>query len=217
MSLDTYTNLKAAVARWVRRTDLTDDIPDFIRLFEAEAQRRLRGCPAMMTNTSETIAAETLGLPADFLAVRSFRLTTGSSRELSPFTEEQAQSYKAVATQVPGEPRGYTVRGGSFEFTPTPDQSYTASLTYEQMIPPLASNSSNWLLTGFPQAYLYGSLTQAAPFLKQDARIVMWGTLYEQALADVRASNRTTYAPQLSVDPGLRSRRWGFNINAGDY
>ena len=42
MSLTNYTDLTAGVANWLSRSDLTALIPDFITLFEAEANRRLR-------------------------------------------------------------------------------------------------------------------------------------------------------------------------------
>jgi len=55
------------------------------------------------------------------------------------------------------------VVGTQLQFYPYPDQSYTALLTYYQMLPPLAANGANWLLAFAPDAYLYGALTQASP------------------------------------------------------
>src|ERR1044072_317852 len=42
MPLDTYANLCATVARWLERSDLSADIPDFIALAEAKINDRLR-------------------------------------------------------------------------------------------------------------------------------------------------------------------------------
>ena len=42
MALSTYTELKASVADWLNRTDLTSVIPDFIALAEAQIERTLR-------------------------------------------------------------------------------------------------------------------------------------------------------------------------------
>jgi hypothetical protein len=217
MSFDTYAALQAEVARWIRRDDLTDDIPGFITLAEAQMNQRLR-VPEMMTNAAQSITAETLALPTDFLAVKSFRLTSGSGRELKFITEEQAQSYKATPSQIPAEPRTYTRRGSYFEFTPTPDQTYTGSLTYYAKIPALTdSATSNWVLADFPHAYLYGALMQSAPFLKADVRMATWGPLFEAALDDIRTANRAVQSPALTVDGGLGVRREGFNIMSGDY
>ena len=42
MALTTYTELKASLADWLNRTDLTAAIPDFITLAESQMERQLR-------------------------------------------------------------------------------------------------------------------------------------------------------------------------------
>jgi hypothetical protein len=42
MSLTNYTDLQTGIQNWLQRTDLSTVIPDFIMLFEREANRRLR-------------------------------------------------------------------------------------------------------------------------------------------------------------------------------
>ena len=42
MALTTYSELQAAVASWLHRDDLTAQIPDFIRLAEADMQVRAK-------------------------------------------------------------------------------------------------------------------------------------------------------------------------------
>ena len=42
MALDSYTNLKTAIANFLGRDDLTSEIDDFIDLTEADLNRRLR-------------------------------------------------------------------------------------------------------------------------------------------------------------------------------
>ena len=41
MSISTYSELKTAVANFLARTDLTDQIPNFIQLAEARLSREL--------------------------------------------------------------------------------------------------------------------------------------------------------------------------------
>ena len=55
MSLSNYADLKAAVATWVNREDLTTTIPDFIRLAEARVYRLLR-VPSLEVITSLNIS-----------------------------------------------------------------------------------------------------------------------------------------------------------------
>ena len=42
MSITTYTELKAAIADWLLRDDLTSVIPTFISLAESQFQREIR-------------------------------------------------------------------------------------------------------------------------------------------------------------------------------
>jgi hypothetical protein len=49
--------------------------------------------------------------------------------------------------------------------------------------------ASNWLLEIAPDAYLYGSLVQSAPYLKDDGRVQVWGGLYAGAVAAVNRDN----------------------------
>ncbi|MNN98291.1 hypothetical protein D3C81_2176490 [compost metagenome] len=63
---------------------------------------------------------------------------------------------------------------------------YSLELTYRQRIPTLSvSNTTNWLLTNWPNAYLYASLLAATPFIMNDARLPVWGQLYTQAIEGI--------------------------------
>jgi hypothetical protein len=42
--------------------------------------------------------------------------------------------------------------------------------------------STNWVLTYSPDAYLYGSLAAAAPYLGEDQRTAVWASLYKNAI-----------------------------------
>jgi hypothetical protein len=73
---------------------------------------------------------------------------------------------------------------------PTPDAAYTAEIVYFANLNKLsASVATNFLLTSSPDAYLYGALLQAAPYLQDDARIQVWATLYERALNDLQVAD----------------------------
>ncbi|BCV06200.1 MAG: hypothetical protein CM15mV128_010 [Caudoviricetes sp.] len=66
MALTNYTTLKASIANWLNRSDLTDEIADdFIKLTEADFNSKLR-IRKMITQVSITIDSETESLPADF-------------------------------------------------------------------------------------------------------------------------------------------------------
>ena len=59
MALTTYTTLKASIANWLNRSDLTSEIADdFIKLTEADFNSKLR-IRKMVAQTSFTIDSET--------------------------------------------------------------------------------------------------------------------------------------------------------------
>lgn len=90
--------------------------------------------------------------------------------------------FNASIGNVTGQPQFFTIFGSEIELGPTPDQNYTIEMVYRQNIPALASNSTNWLLSLAPDLYLYGALLESAPYIKEDARIQVWGLGLKTAL-----------------------------------
>jgi hypothetical protein len=80
--------------------------------------------------------------------------------------------------------------GGEFEVSPTPDEAYTADLLYYGTIAALSdSNTSNWLLTYHPDAYLYTALVHSAPYLNEDQRATTWAALSQAAVDAINLSS----------------------------
>lgn len=209
MPLGTYSDLQGEVASWLRRSDLSAEIPTFITLAEAQMSRRLRVRP-MGARLAVTWSTEYSNLPSDFVAERALKIVfIGADFDLSYVTPEQMDT----ATRAPtyGQPRFYSIYGGQLRLFPIPDQAYTGEITYLQAIPALSdTNPSNWLLAAHPDAYLYGALAQSAPYLKADERLSTWSGLFLGVLADIEASDRTGHAAKLRSETSLlRARRGG--------
>jgi hypothetical protein len=84
----------------------------------------------------------------------------------------------------------FALVGNQIEVLPPPDTGYTAELTYVATLAKLSdSNASNWILERHPDVYLYGSLLQAAPYLRDDERVALWTPLYGQAIEDMILQN----------------------------
>src|SRR5882724_7400360 len=81
MSLQTYSDLQTAVASWLARADLAANIPDFIAIFEAAANRRLRTRSQELA-ASLTPVAGVATIPADYLTWRRVTWTGNTPREL---------------------------------------------------------------------------------------------------------------------------------------
>jgi hypothetical protein len=89
-----------------------------------------------------------------------------------------------------GRPQVYSVIAGQIEVWPTPDAAYTGELYYYARTAGLSdSNTSNWILDYFPDAYLYGSLVHSAPYLVDDQRTQVWASLYQNAIDGINANN----------------------------
>ena len=100
---------------------------------------------------------------------------------------------RAAGLNQTGRPRFYAHVGETFELYPTPDQTYNIELLYYQKIPALSgSQTSNWILDMAPDAYLYGALLQAAPYLGEDERVQVWNGLYTAAISELNAANEKT-------------------------
>ena len=76
MAITNYSELKSAIADWLDRTDLTDQIPDFIVLAEARHKRDFKIRRMETRVTANTIAdTEYYTLPDNYVAMRNIKLT----------------------------------------------------------------------------------------------------------------------------------------------
>lgn len=183
MALSTYTELKAAVADWLNRTDLTSQIVDFITLNEAEMKRRLR---RKTTSTTIYIYAEATTLPADVASIETIRLSSGSptqDKPLRPMSASMLSEREARTAGVAGRPDSFAFYAEQLHVSPEPDQSYDAIIVYNAQLTPLSGSvATNDVLEEAPDAYLYGTLLQAAPFLEHDERIPVWQAKFDNAI-----------------------------------
>lgn len=186
MALDTYAGLLAAIAATLNRSDLTAAIPDFVTMFEADANAELDCEQMVAVNNAFSVSAETVSVPAGFMGAKSFRLATAPVTKLEYRKPDEMDDILDAAAYSAGRPLYYTVVGGSFVFSPVPDATYTARLRYRQQIPALSDdNPTNWLLALRPDAYLYGALMHSAPYLKADARLPVWDALKQKAFSGI--------------------------------
>ena len=192
MALTSYTTLKASIANWLNRSDLTDEIADdFIVLTEADFNSKLR-VRKMIAQSTITIDSETESIPTGFLQVRDFYILSGSTKyPLRYMTPSQMDQLKG--TSVTGIPQAYTILGDTFRFTPKPDSSYTGYLNYYKKFDALSStNTTNFILTDHPAIYLYGSLFHAANFLGgyNPQQVQTWQQMYATALERLELNDR---------------------------
>jgi hypothetical protein len=170
MALSTYSDLLAAVSNWLGgRSDLNAFIPDFVRLFEVQANRRLRTIQ-MQATTTLTQTGGVATLPTDFLAARHVTWAASSNVELEYV--QPAWFALNYPTNPTGNPNVYTIEGTSLKIVPTGDTT-GIRLVYWQEIPPL-SGIVNWLYSDNPDCYLFGSLAESGDFTSNDNQLQKW-------------------------------------------
>ena len=189
MSFTSYSDLQTTIAGYLARTDLTTQIPDFIRLAETRLRRDLRIRQMLKSVTTATVAADsTVELPSDFIEVRDFVVVGNPVQPLNYFSPSACN--RNTRTGEIGKPNSYTVLPNDFQLSPVPDAVYTVQLFYFAAPTFLSdSNTSNVFLANTPDALLYGALLEAAPYLMDDARINTWGTMFDRAMASITRSD----------------------------
>lgn len=213
MALSNYTELQESIGSWLNRRDLSARIPDFIRLAEDDINGKLRD-RRMHRYVDAQISDQPVALPPDWL--EAVRLTPkGRHRPLVLTTLDQMQALRgrrvpldALPPEYPASaaaPQYFAVAGTVLEFFPLPAQPVTIEMVYFQKVPRLSAEAPvNWLLTEDSAVHLYGSLAQAEPYLKNDARIATWAGLYADRIA---SRNRATEAARFGGGPLRRVRR----------
>jgi hypothetical protein len=185
MGYTNYTDLQASVAGYLGRSDLSAQIPDFIRFAEIRLARELRTRLMLKSATAPTVGNDArVALPTDFLEIRDL-FVQGNPRLPVTYLSPSAFTRDARADES-GSPVFYTVLASEFQFAPIPDAVYTLEILYYAKPPVLSStNASNVFLANYPDALLYGALLEAEPYLINDARSQTWATLYDRAVKNI--------------------------------
>jgi len=188
MAITTYAELQTATANWLDRTDLTARIPEFIELAEANFNRVIRQPDMIAKNDSFSIAGRYTTLPTDTLEIVRIVVDLTPVIVLEYLTPEEISQRRIVMTST-GKPYYFTTIGGStnqLEVLPSPDSTYTSSIVYYTRIAALTdSATTNWLLDSHPDIYLFGTLVEAEPYLKNDERMPILTSKLDKALNDL--------------------------------
>jgi hypothetical protein len=191
----TYAELKDQVRNFINKPDIDQTIDTFIDLAEADIARKVRHWK-MEKRATVQLDDQYSRVPTDWLESIRFYLSGGDTYELELASRAELLSRRMNSVNTSGRPKYYTMSDGAFEIYPTPDAAYTAELLYFSQNTALSDeNTSNWLLSDYPDVYLYGTLAHTAPFLGEDQRLPIWAQLYQSALDGVNmASEKARYS-----------------------
>jgi hypothetical protein len=200
----TYNSLVADIESYLERTDTAtlEKIPTFIMLAEQIIASQIKFLGNLTVNTSTmTLGDPVILKPARWHKTVSMNVTVAGKRQPVFLRKyEYLREYWPDATQQ-DVPKFYC----DYDYThwliaPTPDVAYGFEVVYYERVQPLdSSNQTNWFTQYAPQAILYGSLLQAMPFLKNDERLPMWQSIYQQAMDILTTEDKLRVADRQTI------------------
>jgi hypothetical protein len=186
VTIASYSELVTEMGDWLNRSDLSSKIPTFIRLFEARMNRLLR-TPEMEQVSTITLVAGTEGyaLPTGFREARQVYIAAVPRVNLTPMSPQSLRT--EFTGQEDASPAAYTVIDEKIVLAPTPTETATLTIVhYSGLVGLDSGNTTNWLLDSHPDAYLFGSLCMAEAYLRDDERLSVWKSAWDEAVAEIR-------------------------------
>ena len=197
MALTTYAELLTSLGNWLNRDDLTDQLPDFIRIAESRMNRYLR-VPQMELTVEQAVSDGTTALPVDFLELRSLYIDDDPDRQLVGVPPHELR--RRYPTTTSGTPEVYAIEGQTLTFGPSPAEAEIVVINYFREITPLSDdNTTNWLLEDYPDAYLWGALAAAEAYAKDKEQAMMWKAQFDETLGEIMSAGRKMAAPHQLV------------------
>lgn len=185
-----YSTLQTTIADYLARSDLTSWLPNFTQNWEERFYREPDNWGSWMeTALSVAISSGVAAVPSNYLALKIAYIDGQNSPPLKRISLDQMYQ-RFPRSNTSGGTAAYISRNGAnFEFGPN-NASGTLAGTYWAKPTLMRSFGSDaaahFLIVNAPDLCLYGSLLEAEPFIKNDARLQVWGNLYKVALDGYR-------------------------------
>lgn len=204
MAITTYAELQTAVGNWLHRSDVSTIIPDLIALGEAHLNANIRVPEMEVTTTLQSgVGDRFAAFPAGYQEIESISYQ-GEELVKRPSSEVA----ECAAVNSSGLPTLYALTQ-RVEFDRIPDQDYALTIVVVDKLD-IASDSTNWLLTRYPNAYLFATLAEAAPYTKNVQMIPVWTTKRDEAIRSVNRAEGKKRVSVLTTDVNIGSQ---FNIS----
>lgn len=201
----TYDSLTSTVLQYLERTDaaVVAFIPTAIMLAEFEIAQDIKTLGQLLVaNGTMNINNPVIAKPARWRKTVSMTLTTTAGQKQPMYLRklEYLSSYAPDITAL-DTPLYYADYDADHWFVaPTPSAAFAFETLCYTRLPPLASdNQTNWLTQNAPNAMIYGTLKQTAPFLKDDARLQVWSGLFDAALVALKTEDQLRVGDRQSI------------------
>lgn len=212
MALANYSDLQTAISAWAKRSDLTSRLPDFIALAESRIKSlvRLRSLDTE-TSLSTTINSDVIALPSDFKSPIALWIADINPREQLEQLLPQSIPYNTIANR----PLYWCIDGTNIRFQTPANQVYSIKFRYQQLFNLSTSNTTNYLLTSYPDVYLFACMVEVLNDTQDFQQAQVWDARFKEAVQlcnNQEASNQENV--KLRTEFGSANKR-RFNIFRG--
>lgn len=195
-----YTQLTAAIKGYAENDfpntvgsfTSADQIATFVKMAEQRIYNMVQ-LPALRKNVTGgmTSGNKYLACPSDWLATFSLAVINSANEYkylLNKDVNFIRESYPDTDAAFYGEPEYYAqFDQNTFILGPTPDANYAAELHYFYYPASIVDAGTSWLGDNFDSVLLYGSLLEAAAFMKSDADIIsFYKQRYDEAMGELK-------------------------------
>jgi hypothetical protein len=192
--ITSLTTLETAVTDYLARSNLSTFVPNFVQAWEEDFYREPKNFGRWMeVALSSVIASSVIAVPSDYMALKYAYVNGSPASRLDRVSLNQLYGAYPRGGDT-GIPRWIARDVSSFVFGPAPDSGYTIKGTYWGKPTNLRSAatdaSAHYMIVNAPDVCLFGSLLQAVPFIKDDARIAVWQGMHDRALQSYRRLQR---------------------------
>tara|TARA_R110000868_G_scaffold296341_2_gene556565 strand:- start:523 stop:1170 length:648 start_codon:yes stop_codon:yes gene_type:complete len=190
----TLSTLKSTVQDYVESTEttFTSNLDTFIKEAEDRIFNNVQ-LPVQRKNVQGSLSASNrfLATPTDFYAPFSVAVIANDKYHYLDFKHPSFIKEYSPTTTVTGRPKYYSLLDDTaFEVSPIPDTNYTVEVHYLYKPASLTAGSDSGttvLSTDYPEALLYGTLAEAAVFLKETPDVIgNFEARFKEALARMK-------------------------------
>ena len=173
----TYAELVGAINSYSENSFDTTDINTFIQQAEQRIFNTVQ-LPDLRRNQvgNTTSGNKYLTTPSDWLSTYSLAVIDGNNEYTYLINKDVnfiRESFPDTDSAFYGKPEYYGIfDDNTFILGPTPDQQYTVELHYFYYPTSIVTAGTSWLGDNFDTALFYGSLLEAATYLKAEPDVI---------------------------------------------
>jgi hypothetical protein len=194
--ITSYATLQTEIANTLARDDLTSEIPQFIQFAENKLYRTLN-LRNEETALSVTISSGVAAVPSDFKALK-FAYYDGTPTQILEWATIHELYRDYPDRSESGTPLVISREGSNFVFGPVASDGTLKGIYYAKQ-DPLRTTDPSWYVTNAPEALLYGSLLEAAPFIGNDERALVWQQYYIDAVESLKVEEVNSDTPRAQL------------------